>query len=234
MTAQSAAAERPLLAIGLVVMAMVLFSATDGAAKHLTTRLSAEQILWVRYAVVLGVLLPFIACKRGGPVFATRKPGLHIARGLLVTLSSLLFTSALAHLPLALCTALGFVAPLYVTALSIPFLGERVGVRRWVAVGVGFLGVMVILRPGTAGFEWPMLIPLLSSLCWAGSLIITRVMRGSERALTVLAWSSLVGFVAMAPLAVPSWRAPDTFEWSLLVSVGLLNALAQYLVIHAF
>src|SRR3546814_6554154 len=82
------------------------------------------------------------------------------------------------HLPLETATAIGFVSPLYVTALSIPFLGEKVGIRRWAAVGAGFVGVMIILRPGTDVFQPAMLIPLVSSLCWAGGLIITRQMRG--------------------------------------------------------
>src|SRR3546814_2903707 len=79
------------------------------------------------------------------------------------------------------------------TALSIPFLGEKVGIRRWAAVGAGFVGVMIILRPGTDVFQPAMLIPLVSSLCWAGGLIITRQMRGSEGALTILIWSTIAG-----------------------------------------
>ena len=84
--------------------------------------------------------------------------------------------------------------PLFVTALSIPVLGERVGVRRWAAVGVGFLGVLVILRPVGAGFLWVMLLPVLAALCWSMVLIVTRLMRLSEAPLTVLFYSSVVGW----------------------------------------
>ncbi len=226
--------SRPLLAVGLVSLAMLLFSMTDGAAKYLTTDFAPEQILFVRYAAVLVFLLPLAAWQRGSRVLRTRRPGMQILRGLLVAVSSLIYISALQSVPLELCAAVGFVAPLYVTALSIPFLGERVGRHRWAAVGVGFLSVLVILRPGGAGFQLAMLLPLASSLCWAMGLILTRQMRHSEAPLTVLAWSSLVGLVATAPLAVAAWHAPDAGQWAQLISLGLFNAIAQYLVIRAF
>jgi drug/metabolite transporter (DMT)-like permease len=226
--------ERPLLAIGLVLLAMFLFTTTDGAAKHLAASMAPEQVIWVRYGVIVALLLPVLWLKRGERLLATSRPGLHVLRGLLLMVSGLIFVFALESLPLETCTAIGFVSPFYVTALSIPFLGEKVGRRRWAAVGVGFLGVLLILRPGGGAFQWAMLLPLLSSFCWALGLIITRHMRGSERALTVLVYSSLVGFVASAPLALPHWRQPEALEWLLLAGVGAFNALGQYLVIRAF
>lgn len=225
---------RPLLAIGLVSLAMALFSMTDGAAKFLTAAFSPQQILFVRYAAILSFLLPLAAMQKGVRVLVTRRPGLQLLRGLLVAVSSLIYISALQTVPLELCAAVGFVAPLYVTALSIPFLGERVGRHRWAAVGVGFLSVLLILRPGGEGFQVTMLLPLASSLCWAMGLILTRQMRHSEAPLTVLAWSSLVGLVATAPLAAAAWHWPDAWQWAQLISLGLFNAIAQYLVIRAF
>lgn len=99
---------------------------------------------------------------------------------------------------------------------------------------VGFVGVLVILRPGGAAFQWAMILPLVSSLCWAFGLIITRMMRGTERAVTILAYSSIVGCLASLPLALPLWRHPSLDEWALLVGIGLFNAGGQYLVIRAF
>lgn len=226
--------ERPVLAVGLVLLAMLVFTSTDAIAKYLTVTMAPQQIIWVRYGVIVAILLPVLWYRRAEGVIYTRRPWLHLLRGLLVMASSVLFIFALQRLPLELCTAIGFVSPLYVTALSIPLLGETVGARRWAAVGVGLLGVLVILRPGGAAFQWAMLIPLVSSLCWALGLIITRLMRGSEHALTVLAYSSVVGWVAVTPLALPLWRAPDAMQWLMLIGLGSLNALAQYLVIHAF
>ena len=230
----SDAAERPLPAILLVLLAMFLFTTTDGAAKYLAADMPPQQIIWVRYGVIVLILLPIIWRRRGEGLLRTGMPLQHVLRGLLLMVSGTIFIIALESLPLETATAIGFVSPFYVTALSIPLLGEKVGARRWAAVGVGFLGVLVILRPGGEAFQWAMLLPLTSSFCWALGLIITRRMRGSERALTILVYSSLVGWIASAPLALPVWRAPSGLEWSLLLLVGTFNALAQYLVIRAF
>lgn len=226
--------EHPLLAIGLVTLAMLLFVSTDGAAKVLAASMSPLQIIWVRYAVIVVILLPILAWRHAEKLLRTTRPVLHVLRGLLLAVSGTIFVFSLERLPLELSTAIGFAAPLYVTALSIPLLGEQVGARRWAAVGVGFAGVLVILRPGGAGFQWAMVLPLVSSFCWAVGLIITRMMRGTEHPMTILAWSSLVGCVAAAPFALPAWRAPGAFEWLLLVGIGVLNAGGQYLVIRAF
>lgn len=227
---------RPLLAIGLVSLAMLLFSINDGGGKYLTASFSAPQIIFVRYAVALALLLPLLMYRRGGlsGFLYTSRPMLQSLRGLLLAASSLLYTFALADLPLEVCAAIGFMAPLYVTALSIPLLGEKVGIHRWTAIFVGFASVLLILRPGTASFQWAMLLPLVSSLSWAVGLILTRMMRDTEAPLTVLTWSSMVGFIAAAPLAYTVWRVPDLGQWALLISVALCNAAAQYLVIRAF
>ena len=148
--------------------------------------------------------------------------------------AGLLFVSALGKLPFELCTALTYVSPLFVTALSIPVLRERVGVRRWAAVGVGFLGVLVILRPVGAGFLWVMLLPVLAALCWSMVLIVTRLVRLSEGPLTVLFYSSVVGWLVNGPLAWMSWRTPSDTDLLLLIGIGLGYALGQYLTIRAF
>ena len=225
--------DRPLLAILMVLGSMLVFVSTDGVAKHLSQTLAAQQIVCVRYITITVLMLPLVL-RPGRGLLRTARPMLHVARGLLLLASSILFVLALRGLPLELCTAIGFVAPLYVTALSIPLLGEQVGARRWAAVVVGFVGVLIILRPGGGLFEWAMLLPLASALCWAVGLIITRVMRGSEHALTVLFYSSAIGAVASIPLAVPVWRDTDVTGWSLLIALGAFNAVGQYLVIRAF
>ena len=224
-----------LAAIGLVLSAMLLFTLSDASAKYLVGGgISPLQVLFVRYAVVVLLLAPALWLRRRDRPWSTRRAPLHVLRGLLLAGSALLFIVALHDLPLALCTAISIAAPLYVTALSMPLLGEPVGRRRWAAVAVGFLGVLIILRPGASAFQWPMLLPVVSSLFWALSLIITRLMRTSERALTVLAWSSVIGALACTPLALPLWQSPSALQWAVLIGIGLANAAGQYLVIHAF
>ena len=192
--------DRPLVAIGLFSVAMMIFSSTDGAAKYLSSEITPQQIIFLRYVIVLiTMILLFCICRGQRNLFNTAQPKLQILRGLFSSCSgSLIICFALKHLPLELCAAISFVSPLFVTALSIPLLGERVGLRRWIAVLIGLLSVLIILRPGGASFQLAMLLPLASSLCWAMGLILTRLMRDSEEPLTVLAWSSLVGVVAIS------------------------------------
>ena len=120
-------ADRTLLAVALVLSAALCFVATDGAAKYLSTGMSALQILWIRDGVVLAILIPLVWRAGGHRRQRTRRPFLHVLRGLLLLGAGLLFVSALRNLPLELCTALTYVAPLFVTALSIPVLRERSG-----------------------------------------------------------------------------------------------------------
>ena len=226
--------DQPLVAIGLFSLAMMMFSATDGAAKYLSSDIEPQQIIFLRYVIVLILILLF-GFYRGQPnLLKTQQLTLQILRGLLLAACSLIFYFALKNLPLELCAAISFVSPLFVTALSIPFLGERVGLRRWIAVLIGLLSVLMILRPGGVSFQLAMLLPLGSSLCWAMALVLTRLMRGSEQALTVLAWSSLVGVVAVSPLVWPVWVTPNASQWTILILLGVFNGLGQYLVIRAF
>ena len=226
--------DRPLVAIGLFSVAMMIFSSTDGAAKYLSSDITPQQIIFLRYVIVLILILLFCICRGQRNLFKTAQPKLQILRGLLLAVCSLIFCFALKHLPLELCAAISFVSPLFVTALSIPLLGERVGLRRWIAVLIGLLSVLIILRPGGVTFQLAMLLPLASSLCWAMGLILTRLMRDSEEPLTVLAWSSLVGVVAVSPLVWFVWVTPNASQWTILILLGVFNGLGQYLVIRAF
>lgn len=228
------APDRPLPAIGFLLLAMLIFVAMDGMAKYLAQSMAPQQIVFARFSIVSMLLVPALLRYRGDRPWKTAMPLMHCIRGLLLIGSSMLFVFALVHLPLELATAIGFVSPLFVTALSIPLLGEQVGPRRWMAVGVGFIGVLIVLRPGSAAFQLAMLLPVLSSFCWALSLIITRRMRGSERPLTILTYSTAIGLVALAGFALPIWRAPEPFEWALLACIGAGHVVAQYSVIRAF
>ena len=227
-------ADKPLVAIGLFSLAMMMFSATDGAAKYLSSDIAPQQIIFLRFVIVLILILLFCIYRGQWNILKTTQPTLQILRGLLLAVCSLIFYFALKHLPLELCAAIGFVSPLFVTALSIPFLGERVGLRRWIAVLIGLLSVLMILRPGGVSFQLAMLLPLGSSLCWAMGLILTRLMRDSEEPLTVLDWSSLVGVVAVLPLVWSVWVTPNASQWTILILLGVFNGLGQYLVIRAF
>lgn len=231
----SAAPDQPLLAIGFLLGANFVFTAMDGFAKGLAgSGMAAEQIILLRYSLVAVLLVPAVLRNWHARPWRTGRPIAHIARGVLLIGSATLFVHAMVHLPLETATAIGFVSPLYVTALSIPFLGEKVGIRRWAAVGVGFAGVLLILRPGSDVFQPAMLIPLVSSLCWAVGLILTRQMRGTEGPLTILIWSTVAGLAAIIPLGIVDWRPPTAGEWGFLITIAFCHVAGQYLTIRAF
>jgi drug/metabolite transporter (DMT)-like permease len=227
--------DRPGLAIALLLMAMAAFVTMDGLAKSLAGQgLAPELIVLWRYALVSVVLLPVVARQWPQRPFRTSRPGLHIVRGVLLVASAALFIYAIRVLPLETSTAISFMSPLYVTALSIPFLGEKVGIRRWMAVLIGLAGVLTIIRPWADSFHPAMLMPVMSSFCWACGLIITRKMRGAEPPFTILIWSTVSGFAAIIPLGLIDWHMPDESQLIKLLAIAVCHLIGQYLTIRAF
>lgn len=227
-----ASVERPLLGIGLILLSMLVFSVMDGLSKALTVGLHPVQVTWGRFVVVTLLLVPMLLLRRQS--LGTARPGRHVLRGIAMLGSSLFFVYGLAHLPLADAAAIGFAAPLIITALSIPLLGEKVGVRRWSAVLVGFAGVVVVIRPGSGGFDPAAVFPLCSAASWAFGLIITRQMQASEPVLTTLALSTFVGAVIVSGLVPFFWTPIEPREWALLGLLGVLSTVGQIFLINAF
>ena len=148
-----ARADRPFKGIALVLASTIFLGTSDVTAKYLSATLPSIEITWIRFLVFAMIMTP--AMMPGSPLYAlqTNRLGLHLTRGAALLGSSLFFISGLRFLPIAEASATGFVAPLFVTALSIIFLGEKVGLRRWIATAVGLIGVLIILRPGTGAFH---------------------------------------------------------------------------------
>src|SRR6202051_259157 len=195
-----ARADRPFRGIALILASTVFLGASDVTAKYLSATLPSIEIAWIRFLVFALIMSP--AMVPGSPLFAlhSQRPGFRLVRGAALLGSSLLFISGLRFLPIAEASATGFVSPLFVTALSIVFLGERVGVRRWIATALGLIGVLIILRPGTGAFHAAAFFPIVSALAWACTLIMTRMMSGREHALTTMTWSSIAGGCILSAL----------------------------------
>jgi drug/metabolite transporter (DMT)-like permease len=155
-------------------------------------------------------------------------------RGVTLLGSSLLFITGLRYLPIAEASATGFVSPLFVTALSIMFLGERVGMRRWIATAVGLFGVVVILRPGTGAFHAAAFFPIISALSWASTLIMTRMMSGRDPAITTMTYSSIVGVTILTLLVPFVWVAPSWHDLLLGLLIGVASTFGQWIVVLAF
>jgi drug/metabolite transporter (DMT)-like permease len=224
--------ERTLAGIAMVLAAMFVFSGMDGLSKILARDYHPVEISCLRFFFTTLVLVPFI-WRSSSPVWRTNMPLLQIGRGFCMVGSSILFIFGLARLPIADATAIGFVAPLLVTALSIPLLGETVGLRRWTAVVLGFGGVLIVVRPGTGAFDPAAIYPLLSAGSWALGLILTRKMRNADPVLTTLLYSTLVGFAAGAVVLPFVWRQPTALDWALIAVLGVLNAIGQSLMVVA-
>jgi drug/metabolite transporter (DMT)-like permease len=232
--AAPARADRPFRGIALILASTVFLGASDVTAKYLSTTLPSIEIAWIRFAVFALIMVP--AMVPGSPVFGLRtpRPGLQFLRGTALLASSLLFISGLRFLPIAEASATGFVAPLFVTALSIAFLGESVGPRRWIATVVGLIGVLIILRPGTSAFHPAAFFPLVSALAWACTLIMTRMMSGRERAATIMAWSSITGVCVLSALVPLVWVAPSWHDLWLGIFIGVASTAGQWIVVLAF
>jgi drug/metabolite transporter (DMT)-like permease len=225
--------DRPLAAIGLILSAMLVFSLMDGLSKVLTAEYPVLQIAWARYFFILAFLAPFLL-RDGARRLRSTRPHLQIARGFCMLGSSVLFVAGLARMPIADATSLGFVSPFFVTALSIPLLSEKVGVRRWSALLVGFVGVLIVIRPGSAAFNPAAFLPIASAACWAVGLIITRMMHSSDQVLTTLAWSTAVGFAALTPAVLPGWQPPSLAGWAIFVCISALSTVGQLCLISGF
>jgi drug/metabolite transporter (DMT)-like permease len=227
-------ADRPFRGIALILASTVFLGASDVTAKYLSATLPSIEIAWIRFLVFALIMSP--AMIPGSPLFALRshRPGLQMMRGVTLLASSLLFISGLRFLPIAEASATGFVSPLFVTALSIVFLGEKVGVRRWLATAVGLIGVLIILRPGSGAFHPAAFFPIVSALAWAGTLIMTRMMSGSELALTTMTYSSIVGVCILSALVPFVWVAPSWQDILFGIFIGVASTAGQWIVVLAF
>ena len=229
-----ARADHPFKGIALILASTVFLGASDVTAKYLSATLPSVEIAWIRFLTFALIMSP--AMFRGSPLFAlrTERLGLQLMRGAALVGSSLFFISGLRYLPIAEASATGFVAPLFVTALSIVFLSEKVGVRRWLATAVGLLGVLIILRPGTSAFHVAAFFPLVSAVAWACTLIMTRMMSGREHVLTTMTYSSIAGLCILSALVPFVWVTPSWHDIAFGVFIGVASTAGQWIVVLAF
>ena len=225
--------ENPLRGILLLVGATFLFSVGDVFAKILGERVPVFEIGWLRYVVFVAVML--VLNGRGGRrVFRVRSVTNQLVRGALLVASMMFFVFALRHMALADAASVGFVAPLFITALSVPLLGEVVGVRRWIAILVGLVGVLVVIRPGTGAFQPAALLVLMSSASWAYASVLTRRMAASEDTRATLLWSAVSGLVLLSLVAPFVWVWPSWTDLGLNLMLGIVASAGQWLMVQAY
>lgn len=218
----------------ITLLAMFLFGLMDAGSKYLATRYPAAQIIWLRYVFTIPMLLAAMAPRGITRYLRSQRPGLQVARGVLLAVEIGLVVWTFGQLPLADVHAVLALTPLVVTALSVPMLREPVGPRRWAAVAVGFLGVLIVLRPGLGVLHPAALVALLAVFLYSLYQILTKMVSHADAAETTLLWQLVAG-VVVASLAVPFvWRPVALEHWPMFLVVAVLGGLGHYLMIRAF
>ncbi|RJF84107.1 DMT family transporter [Azospirillum cavernae] len=222
-------------AVGCFLASIVLFAAMDTLIKFLAASFPVPQLMFVRSAVAL-LLIGGYALTRGGGVASmrTQRPLAHVWRAFAGLISMGCFFYAFKHLPLADVYVLNFAGPLFITALSAPLLGEKVGWRRWGAVVIGFGGVVVMAQPSSGAPTFPVLVGLCAALFYALSLLTVRGLSKTETATSIVVYLLLTTTVVSGALSIPVWLAPTATEFALMAAVGALGAVAQVLITQAF
>ena len=239
--------------IACVLAGMAFLSAQDAIIKWLSGDYPLHQVVLGRAVIAVALTLVMVRLEGGWSLLRSRRLGLHLARGLLLVVANISYFLALAAMPLAEAIAIFFVAPLFITALSVPFLGERVGIRRWLAVVAGLFGVVIMLRPGNGVVDPVALLPVVAAFCYASMQILTRRLGATDKA-SAMAFYVQLTFVVIsgaASLAMgdgrfagsdqPSleflfraWVWPSQQDAGLIVICGVLIAAAAYLLSQAY
>ena len=225
--------SRTLVAIGLIVASTLAFALSDIAAKLLQTAAGADRITWWRYCVYFLSVVPFAVGREGRALLRPRAPGLQTLRALGAIGATLFFVYSLAFLQIPEATAITFVSPIFIMALSIVFLGEVVGIRRWAAAAVSFVGVLIIVQPGTAGFSLAALLPIASAISGAIATVATRRLL-ADSAETTMAWTATIGIVICTLVALPHASLPSLYEVTYGVATGVGFAVGQLLIVTAY
>jgi drug/metabolite transporter (DMT)-like permease len=235
MSDPSTGSQHPLRGILLIIAAVSMFAVMDTTAKYLSRTYPVPAIVWARYFAQALFMLIVLGPRLKLDLLRTRRPGLQIARGLTLALATLLFFSALSLMPIAEASAITFVSPLLLTALSVLLLRERVAPVAWVAVAAGFVGVLVIIRPGGAVFSFASALPLATACCFAGYQIMTRQLAGVDSSFTTLFYSAIVGTAVMSLVVPFFWHPPENVGHGLLLGMlGVLGAVGHFVLIRAF
>jgi drug/metabolite transporter (DMT)-like permease len=220
--------EHPQKGILFICAAVFLFASSDALSKYLTNFYPVVMVLWVRYVVHISLMLVVLRPPSFHTLLATKNPKLQIIRGLCMVNTNLMFISALHYIPLAEGTAIVYLSPLIITALSGPLLGERIERLQWLAVVIGFIGVLFIVRPGGSMFHPVALLALGAALSFSLYQIITRKLNHTDSSSTTNFISGLVSTLVTSLLLPFFWKTPTLYYALLMVILGV-SALVSHL-----
>lgn len=227
-------ASDALKGIAAMIAGMAFLIVSDAVSKHLTETHPVGQLICIRQAACLLFVLPFV-WRRGG--LASLRPNnvpMQIARGLVFIASSFLIVSSLSLLPLPTVTAITFAGPIMIALMSAPMLGERVSPKLWLATLVGFVGMLVIIRPGSAEFSWALLLPVVAAFASSVRDMMARILARTDNSMSILFWSSLILTVGTAFTAPFGWVEVTPVAWGWFLLGGAVNFCAHFLLIESF
>ena len=226
-------ADRPLIGIAWMLVTMFWFVTLDSTAKYLMQSYPVVQVIWARFffhvifvAMLMGRRLPGQIKSRSWPQ--------QCLRSLFMLMTTVLFFVGISILPLATASTIMFMAPIIVTILSIPLLGERVGVRRWVGIVIAFTGALIVMRPGSESLQLSVLVVLAAAFTHALYQILTRKLRAHDSQMTALFYTGIVGAVATSAVVPVFWEPVATLDWLLFVFAGIAGGIGHLCLIRAF
>jgi drug/metabolite transporter (DMT)-like permease len=226
-----------LKAVILMCAAVTLFSGLDTSAKYLGSHLGVPtaEIVWLRFVGQFLLMAAILGPRTIPALFETRRLRLQLVRSSLMAATTACNFLAVQYLRLDQTISISFLAPLVVAALAGPMLGEYVGWRRAVAIFTGFIGILIVVRPGFAEIHPAFAASLLAMIAYASFMLVTRKLSGIDPPLVTLFYALLVGLIGGAIFAIPHWVWPGgAFEWLLLLGLGALGGTGHYLLIHAY
>lgn len=218
-----------------MIIAVGALSLMDAGLKTLAPHYSPLQVTSVRGLSTLPIVLVWVGLSGGYGQLLRVRFGLHVARGILGIGMLTAFTYGVRHLPLADAYSIFFVAPLLITALAVPILGERVDWRRWAAIGIGFAGVLIVLRPTGAGaLTIPGLAVLVTAVGYALSAITVRVLGRTDSTQSMVFWLMTMVGIGAGLLALPAWRPIQSAHWLVIGGIAVTGSLGQWAITEAF
>ena len=221
-------------AILINLSAWMIVPIMDALAKYLSWSLPVLQITWGRYFFTVVFTLSFILIFFRKSLVWSKNPKLQIFRGLILLSANILFFYSISVISLAKALTLAFIHPLIVTALSPLFLKEKVGIKRWIAVLMGFIGALIVIRPGFLELNLPSLAAFGTGVCYGFYLIITRKLSNTDNPLLTLLFTGIVGAIIMTSLMPMVWVPPTLNQWYMLASIGLVASVAHGFIIISF
>jgi drug/metabolite transporter (DMT)-like permease len=229
------ARDHILRSILAILFSVACFSVLNAMSKTLTQHYPVVQVIWARYVFAFVFMMVLFLPRSGLALFRWHNVGSQVVRGLLLFFSSFLYFHGLVYLPLATAASISLTGPLVVTALSARFLGEPVGVRRWIAVCLGFIGALIVVRPGHANFEWHSLLIVASTLCSAFYQLVSRRYGQTERPDASATMATIVGTVVALPMLPFEWTTPAFgWDWVLFVAIGVCAGVGHYFLTIAY